>query len=90
MFSLAGEAKSQRARAAKMQKASKMNALKVCTNRRSANMEVVAEEAFTVHAEHMAWIAELEGDVHERKGKLYFSESRNKVADPRYFILSSD
>lgn len=32
----------------------------------------------------MAWIAQLEGDLHELRGKLDFSKRHNNVADLRY------
>lgn len=51
---------------------------------------MVAEQALSERAEHVAWIAQLEGDLYELMGQLHFLEYQNSVADLRYSILSDE
>lgn len=57
--------------------------------RKTAYIEVVGEKKCSGRLEHMALVGQLEDDLHELKGKLDFSERRNKIADLRYTILNN-
>lgn len=64
-----------------MEEASETKASKVRTKSRTEDMEVVPGQARTELVDHTARIAQLEGDLHELKGKLDFSERCNNVTD---------
>lgn len=87
---MADEAKSLRTRVAEMEKASKAKASKVWTNRKTVNMIAEAEQGRSNCAEHTARLAQLEGGLHELKGRLDFSERCNNVADSSYSMLCDE
>lgn len=51
---------------------------------RTVDMQMVTEQARTKCAEHTARRVQLEGDTHERKESLGFSEILNNVADSQF------
>lgn len=87
MSGLADDARILRARLAELEQSSKTQAAKVWAERKTADMEVVAEQPRTNRAEHLARIAYLEGDLHQVKGKLDFLKRLNTVFDSRYSML---
>lgn len=53
-------------------------------------MKVVAEQARAERAKHTARITQLEGNLHELKSSLDFSERRRNDADSPYSMLSNE
>lgn len=69
------------ARVAESREAFKKKASKVRSKHRTAEMEMVAEQARIEHVEHTTWTMQSDRDLHELKGKLNFSEHCNNVTD---------
>lgn len=90
---MADEAKGLRARLVNIKVASKTMALKVQTERRTVDMERVAEMTRTERTKrtkHTDQILQSDGDLHKLKGKSNFSGRHNDIADPHYSRLSDE
>lgn len=87
---LVEEVRSLRLHVPELEKASMTKVAKVRAKLRDADMEVAAEMDCTERAKHTARVAPLEGDLHDLKDELDFSECRNRTADLWYFILSDE
>lgn len=70
-----------------LEEAFKTEASKVRAMHRTADVEVVAEQACRERVEHTPCNVPLEGGLHELKGKLNSSKRRKKVADLQYLML---
>lgn len=90
MFRLDIEARSMRSHVAELEEPSKTKASNMCAKLRTTDTDVVTELALTECAEYTASNAELEGNLHEVKCKLDFSERCNSLADSWYSMLRDD
>lgn len=90
MPSFAKEAKCLHTRVAKLKTSSETKLLALQTKWKTPNMKVVSAQARTKRDEYIAWVARLEGGVHELKGKLEFIERHNSAAGSRDSLLVDD
>lgn len=87
MPSLAEGEKSLCTRRGELEAPSKTKSTKEGAQRRIEDMKMVAEQVCLDRAEHTAWIAHLDGTIHELVGKLEFLQRHNDVVDSRYSRL---
>lgn len=63
---------------------------KAPATRRTADMEVVAQQARKERAKHTAWIAQLDSNCRELKSKFDFFYRHNNIAGSMYFLLDDE
>lgn len=68
---------------AELKEVSRRKPLKMLAMRKTLDVDVASEHARTDRTELMTRIVQLEGNLQEVKGKLNFSDRRNKVTDTR-------